>query len=200
MRRALELAWEAFRAGSLPVGAVLTDATGVIVAEGRNRIGEGDGPPGRLRGTRLAHAEMDVLAQLPIGVYSDHTLHTSLEPCLLCRAALVMSHVGEVHYLAADPLCQGLDQIPSVNEYAARWYPRMNHVGVGLEARFASVLPLAVITLFDEDGTAVAHYRRHAPDDAAAAQRIVDEHLWPSKRLELDAAIDALRPILAVTA
>jgi tRNA(Arg) A34 adenosine deaminase TadA len=74
MRRALELAWDAFRAGSLPVGAVLTDGNGVVVAEGRNRIGEGVAPPGRLRGTGIAHAEMDVLAQLPMGDYSDHTL------------------------------------------------------------------------------------------------------------------------------
>jgi len=139
---------------------------------------------------------MDVLAQLPMGDYSDYTLHSSLEPCLLCRAAIVMAHVGAVHYLAADPLCHGLDQMPSIDDHAARWYPRMHQPGVGLEARFASVLPLAVITLFDRDGTTLAHYRRHIPDDAAAAQRIVDEGLWPSRRLELDAAIEALSPIL----
>ena len=71
MRRALELAWDAFRAGPLPLARCSPMAT-AVVAEGRNRIGE-VGTSGRLR-TGIAHAEMDVLAQLPMGDYSDHTL------------------------------------------------------------------------------------------------------------------------------
>ena len=77
MRRSLELAWDAFRAGSFPVGAVLLDASGAVIAEGRNRMGDGDAPPGRLRGTGLAHAEIDVLAQLPLGDHRALTLVTS---------------------------------------------------------------------------------------------------------------------------
>ncbi len=38
------LAWESFRAGSVPVGAVLVDAGGAVVATGRNRRGEPTGP------------------------------------------------------------------------------------------------------------------------------------------------------------
>ena len=199
MRRALELAWGAFRAGSLPVGAVLTDGAGMIVAEGRNRIGEGDAPPGRMHGTGLAHAEVDVLAQMPPADYGAHALYTSLEPCLLCRAALVMAHVGEVHYLAADAFCRGLEGIASLNDHSARWYPRMHQSASGLEARFAGVLPLAVVMLFSRDETILAHYRRHSPDDVAVAQQIIDEDLWPSKRLDLDGAVRALAPILAPT-
>ena len=40
---ALELAWEAYLAGTIPVGSVVADADGRIVARGRNRIFE---PPG----------------------------------------------------------------------------------------------------------------------------------------------------------
>lgn len=115
MRRALELAWEAFCAGSFPVGAVITDSSGATVAEGRNHMGESDAPPGRMRNTALAHAEMDALAQLPFGDYHDHVLYTSLEPCLLCRSAATMTGIGTVHYLAAD-----LDQLPTINAHAAR--------------------------------------------------------------------------------
>lgn len=75
----------------------------------------------------------------------------------------------------------------------------MQPPSVGLEARFASVLPLAVLTLFGRDASTLAHYRQHAPNDAVAAQRIVDEGLWPSKRLELDDAIRALSPVLGTT-
>lgn len=63
MRRALELAWDAYCAGSFPVGAVLTDPDGVIVAEGRNHAGESTAPDGLMRGTVIAHAEMSVLAR-----------------------------------------------------------------------------------------------------------------------------------------
>jgi tRNA(Arg) A34 adenosine deaminase TadA len=71
-RDALRLAWEAHGTGNIGVGAVLTDPAGAIVAAGRNRVFDADAPPGRLRSTHLAHAEMDVLAQLPPGDYPDH--------------------------------------------------------------------------------------------------------------------------------
>ena len=63
-RVAVDQAWESFVAGSFGVGAVVTDPSGAVVSAGRNRIGESTGPSGRLYGTRLAHAEMDVLAGL----------------------------------------------------------------------------------------------------------------------------------------
>ena len=45
-----ELAWEALRAGSRPVGAVLYGPEGNVVAAGRNRSREPDAPPGQLAG------------------------------------------------------------------------------------------------------------------------------------------------------
>ena len=59
---ALQLAWEAHGTGNIGVGAVLTDPAGAIIATGRNRVFDADAPPGRLRSTWLAHAEMDALA------------------------------------------------------------------------------------------------------------------------------------------
>lgn len=196
MRRALELAWEAFRAGSFPVGAVIVDDAGAQVAEGRNRIGEADAPPGRLRGTGIAHAEVDALSQLRMGDYADHVLHTTLEPCLMCRSAITMAHVGSVRYLAGDSLCDGLHRIPELNGHASRRYPSMQQEELTIVARFAAVLPMAVLLLFGRDGEAAMHYREFSPVECAMAERIVDEDRWPSRRLDLDGAIDALRPIL----
>ncbi len=65
-RESFELAWEAFRVGTIPVGAVVADASGEIVARGRNRIFEEEAPPGQLAGTYLAHAELNALAGLPL--------------------------------------------------------------------------------------------------------------------------------------
>ena len=52
-----QLAWEAYRAGTMPVGAVVAAADGRVVARGRNRIF--DAPGTGLAGSRLAHAEVD---------------------------------------------------------------------------------------------------------------------------------------------
>ncbi|WP_399920926.1 nucleoside deaminase [Streptomyces kanamyceticus] len=97
------LAWEAFGAGSRPIGAALLDAEGAVVACGRNRSQEAAAPPGQLAGAAIAHAEINVLAQLPSRRrYEDHRLFTTLEPCLLCSGALLHARVGTVVYAAAD--------------------------------------------------------------------------------------------------
>jgi tRNA(Arg) A34 adenosine deaminase TadA len=105
-RAALYLAWEAYLAGTIPVGSVVADAEGRVVARGRNRIFE---PPGhRLSGSRLAHAEVDALAQLPVTErYRDHVLYSTLEPCLLCTAATLLATVGRIEYAASDPFGGG---------------------------------------------------------------------------------------------
>jgi tRNA(Arg) A34 adenosine deaminase TadA len=108
-RAALELAWEAYLAGTIPVGSVVVDAEGNIVARGRNRIFE---PPGHgVSGSRLAHAEVEALAQLPATErYRDHVLYSALEPCLLCTAATLLSTVGRIEYATIDPFggaCNG---------------------------------------------------------------------------------------------
>ncbi|HZC30041.1 MAG TPA: hypothetical protein VE261_00890, partial [Gaiellaceae bacterium] len=59
-RVSLELAWEAYLAGTIPVGSAVVASDGTVVARGRNRIFD---PSGRgLSGSRLAHAEVDALA------------------------------------------------------------------------------------------------------------------------------------------
>ncbi|MEV6052317.1 nucleoside deaminase [Streptomyces sp. NPDC052107] len=121
-----ELAREALRAGSRPVGAVLYAPEGRVVAAGRNRSRETDAPPGQLAGTDLAHAEINALAQLPAGRrHPGHRLHTTLEPCLLCSSALIHAHVPHVVYAAADDGRRGIERVPEVGgAIAARWARR----------------------------------------------------------------------------
>jgi tRNA(adenine34) deaminase len=102
--RALELAWESFGGGTTPVGAVVTDAAGAIVTEGRGRRFETAAPPGQLAWTPVAHAELNALAQLaPDRHYPDYALLTTLEPCLMCHGAAVQSSLGSLAYAGADP-------------------------------------------------------------------------------------------------
>jgi tRNA(adenine34) deaminase len=76
----LDEAWASWARGSAGVGAVITDAVGSIVARGRNRMLEQPTEPGMLAGTSLAHAEMNALAQVPLGGGADWSLYTRSSP------------------------------------------------------------------------------------------------------------------------
>lgn len=100
---ALELAWEAFGAGTIPVGAVVTGADSTVLARGRNRMFDKAAPPGQIFGTRVAHAEINALVQLGSDRrYFDCTLWTTLEPCAQCIGASWLSTIGRVEFAAAD--------------------------------------------------------------------------------------------------
>jgi tRNA(adenine34) deaminase len=100
----LEQAWMAYCAGSLPIGAAITDAAGRVLARGRNRIYEStpDGPT--LFGHRLAHAEVNALVALDYRAVDPHTcmLYTTTEPCPLCTGAIRMIGLSAVHYASRD--------------------------------------------------------------------------------------------------
>lgn len=99
VRRALELAARARDAGDVPVGAVLLDAAGGVLAEAWNDR-EGSGDP-------TAHAEVLALragaAALGTWRLTGCTLVVTLEPCTMCAGALVLSRVARVVYGAVDP-------------------------------------------------------------------------------------------------
>ena len=102
---ALEMAWEAYCAGTLPIGAVVADADGRIVARGRNRILDTSAPDGQVYNDMLAHAEINALLTLNIDQESRHysALYTTMEPCPLCMGAFYMSSVRTLHFAARDP-------------------------------------------------------------------------------------------------
>lgn len=103
-RRVLELAWDAYASGCVPIGAVVTDGSGAIVAEARNHL-FGEALPGQLSNSRVAHAELNALAQLPGDTgasYADHSVFSNVEPCVLCIGAMLQTGVGAVHYGWAD--------------------------------------------------------------------------------------------------
>jgi tRNA(Arg) A34 adenosine deaminase TadA len=150
LRRCLELAWESWCAGSIGVGAVVVDdRTGAIVSEGRNRVGERDAPPNTLAGTALAHAEMNALAQLPLGPVGHLTLHTSLEPCCLCAGAVALMRIPRVRYLAPDPLFDAAwDHMATHPELASR-RPEQLGPGTGPASDLARLLPLSFLAFWD---------------------------------------------------
>lgn len=99
MRRALELADCAAAAGEVPVGAVLADAAGEIIAEGWNQPISACDP--------TAHAEIVALraAALKANNYRlpGTTLYVTIEPCTMCAGALLHSRIERLVIAAPEP-------------------------------------------------------------------------------------------------
>jgi len=99
MRTALGEAAEARTHGDVPVGAVLLDADGEIVAADHNRRVADSDP--------TAHAEILVMSRRArdIGDWrlEGHTLVVTLEPCPMCAGAAVNARLASIVYGAADP-------------------------------------------------------------------------------------------------
>jgi tRNA(Arg) A34 adenosine deaminase TadA len=142
MRQALELAWESARAGSLGIGAVITDDAGHTVATGRNRLAEEHGGDDHLAGSSLAHAELNALAKLRWGAHGRDrlTLWTTLEPCLQCAGAIRMAPIIAVHVLAPDPLFPDMERMRDINPHIASQWPDYYRHPADAFAVFALVL------------------------------------------------------------
>ncbi|WP_233218660.1 nucleoside deaminase [Deinococcus arcticus] len=103
---ALAEAWTAYLHGSYPIGAVIVDTGGQVLARGRNRLGEERQVDGVISGHDLAHAEINALLNLPGTPRPEchgWTLLTTVEPCPQCAGAMAMSGLRAVAYAAPDP-------------------------------------------------------------------------------------------------
>lgn len=101
----LEEAWAAYRAGSVPIGAAYVDRDGWVRLRGRNRSGEEAAPRPFVCASRVAHAEVNVLAQVPAASHAEMAtgvLYTTLEPCPMCFGAALMVGVRQIRYGARD--------------------------------------------------------------------------------------------------
>jgi tRNA(adenine34) deaminase len=102
----IEMAWESYCQGSVPVGAAIFDANDQLLALGRNRALEDPAGEGRqIAGVTLAHAELNALLELDYASSDQHTcrLYTTVEPCPLCIGAITMAGLKEIHYASRDP-------------------------------------------------------------------------------------------------
>jgi tRNA(adenine34) deaminase len=99
MSAALGVARGALAAGEVPVGAVVLDASGTIIASAHNEREASRDP--------TAHAEVLALrragAALRSWQLSGCTLAVTLEPCTMCAGAVVLARVERLVFGAWDP-------------------------------------------------------------------------------------------------
>lgn len=99
MRLALDEARVALAGGDVPVGAVVTDASGRVIGRGRNER--------ELTADPTAHAEIVAIREAAAALGDWHlegcTLTVTLEPCIMCAGAIGWAQVSRVVWGADDP-------------------------------------------------------------------------------------------------
>ena len=118
MRLAIEQANLARGHGDVPIGAVVLDADGSLLAAAGNER--------ELTGDPTAHAEVVAIrsAAQALGEWrlEDCTLVVTLEPCTMCAGAVVASRVGHLVFGAFDEKAGAVSSLWDVVRD-----PRLNH-------------------------------------------------------------------------
>ena len=98
MQMALDEAHAAATAGEVPVGAVLVDPEGTVLARMRNQMRECRDP--------TAHAEIAAIRAACEKLDSERltgcSLYVTLEPCPMCAGAIAEARIAKLFYGAAD--------------------------------------------------------------------------------------------------
>ncbi len=117
MARALDLAREAKNLGEVPVGALVVRGDHILAQAYNLRETLSD---------PTAHAERLALAWAgrSLGTWrlEDCVLYVTLEPCVMCAGAIVLSRIKRLVYGAADPKAGGCASL-----YRLVSDPRLNH-------------------------------------------------------------------------
>ena len=110
MREALKLAETAYAADEVPVGAVIVHKN-IVIAKGYNQV--------ELLRDPTAHAE--ILAVTSAAQYmkskwlQECAIYVTIEPCLMCAGALVLSRIDKLVFGANDPKTGAFDSKLNIN-------------------------------------------------------------------------------------
>lgn len=105
-QKVFSLAWEAYIAGNLPIGAAVFDNSGKLVSDGKNGTREES-----IKNPRITHAETQCLRNLDLKAHPDfksYTIYTTMEPCPMCMGTIVMCGIRNVEVAAFDAYCGAL--------------------------------------------------------------------------------------------
>ena len=110
MLQAFAEAEKAAERGEVPVGAVITDKLGNILAVAGNRTLVDHDP--------TAHAEMlairEVAAKLGSERLIDCDIYVTLEPCAMCAAAISFARIRRLYFAASDEKMGAVETRPGL--------------------------------------------------------------------------------------
>jgi tRNA(adenine34) deaminase len=118
MKLALEEANIAYNAGEVPVGAVVVDDLGKVIARASNLKEKTHNPMGHAEILAL-HAASQALGRWRL---NGCTLIVTLEPCVMCLGAMIHARIDHLVFGAYDSKAGALSL-----GYAAHKDPRLNH-------------------------------------------------------------------------
>ena len=102
MNLAIDMALKGKKNGEIPVGCVITNKRGEILAQAHNTVVNEFDP--------LGHAEINAIRKACKEIKSDRLidccLYVTLEPCIMCAAAISRSKIKKL-YFGADDLKYG---------------------------------------------------------------------------------------------
>jgi tRNA(adenine34) deaminase len=94
--------------GEVPIGCVIVDQTGNVMAKAGNRTLELKDP--------TAHAEMlairEAAARLGSERLAGYDLYVTLEPCAMCAAAISFARIRRLYFAAGDEKMGGVEHGP----------------------------------------------------------------------------------------
>jgi tRNA(Arg) A34 adenosine deaminase TadA len=135
MALALAEARAAGERGEVPVGCVIVDAAGAVVARAGNRTLELRDP--------TAHAELLAIRQACQALGSERLagcdLHVTLEPCAMCAAAISFARIRRLYFGAPDAKMGAVENGPRLFQQPSCHHAPEIYGGIG-EAEAATLL------------------------------------------------------------
>ena len=129
MDEALEEAAKAFERGEVPVGAVIVEASGNIIARAGNET--------RARLDPSAHAEVLVIRKACNSLKTDRLvncdMYVTLEPCAMCAALVANARIRRIYFAASDPKSGGIQQGARVFDHKQTHHVPEIYSGIGEE-------------------------------------------------------------------
>jgi tRNA(Arg) A34 adenosine deaminase TadA len=106
MNVALEEAAKALERGEVPIGAVIVENSGNIVARAGNET--------RARLDPSAHAEVLAIREACTVLKTERLvncdMYVTLEPCAMCAALIANARIRRIYFAASDPKSGGIQQ------------------------------------------------------------------------------------------
>ena len=127
MDDALEEAAKALERGEVPVGAVIVEASGDIIARAGNETRERLDPS--------AHAEVLAIRKACDILKTDRLvncdIYVTLEPCAMCAGLIANARLRRIYFAASDPKSGGVQQGARVFDHQQTHHIPEIYPGIG---------------------------------------------------------------------